>query len=408
MFDAVKILQKMGSVCIRRNSRSVSRPEPARGWLDSHRDRPESWQQILAIVALIAWSLAMIWLCWSSGVQHDYHAYLRQWGLVLHGDDPWRDNNAYGPLHNVIGLLTPINPLAPKLFMVGALLLANATLMLALLRERGTSPIQAVYLLAVPTNVLVVGMGVIYGLNDAIVAALLVAAVLMRHWGNWFACGIFVGLAALTKFYPLLLLPFFAIDEGEVQWAVIKGGVIVFFVGVVAALAIWGDGLVRAMAFGSERGPKSLSIIRALSSVFSRQSISPLIEYNSVAVVLGVAVAFVFVLRTHLSWLEGVVIGYLAMLTIYKVGHQQFYIPWLFVVASLPLLGRRSADLMALIFIPAILLLSLYQFGYQFGSDWYHNELGWVRNYGGFIAFPVSVVSLAVYLFYRSRVVARP
>ena len=70
-------------------------------------------------------------------------------------------------------------------------------------------------------------------------------------------------------------------------------------------------------------------------------------------------------------------------------------------VASLPLLGKRSADVMAIIFIPAILFLSLYQFGYQFGSaDNYNAHLGCVRNYGGFIAFPVSIASIVLYIVY--------
>jgi hypothetical protein len=74
----------------------------------------------------------------------------------------------------------------------------------------------------------------------------------------------------------------------------------------------------------------------------------------------------------------------------------------LFIVASLPLLGQRSADAMAIILMPAILLLSLYQFGYQFGSDAYNEELGWIRSYGGFIAFPVAIASIVIYLVYRS------
>lgn len=369
--------------------------------LNLNRDRQQPCQYALAYGGLIAWSLAMLWLCWWSGIQHDYDEYLDQWESFLHGDGPSRNGNTYGPLHAVIGLLLPIGPFAPKFFMVGALLLANAALVLALLKERSTRPIQIVYLLAVPTNILVIGMGIIYGLNDALVAALLVAAVLMRQRGKWLACGVFVGLAALTKYYPLLLLPFFAIDDGKVKWAVIRSGAIVFAAGFLAALAIWGEGLIEALVYGSERAPKLLSVLKSFRSLFGTKPVSLLVEYNSIAVVLGVAVALVFAWRARLSWLEGVVIGYLVMLTLYKVGHQQFYIPWLFMVASLPLLDRRSSDALAVIVVPAILLLSLYQFGYQFGTYGYTNELGWLRDYGGLIAFPVSVASIALYIVCR-------
>ena len=88
------------------------------------------------------------------------------------------------------------------------------------------------------------------------------------------------------------------------------------------------------------------------------------------------------------------------MLTLYKVGNQQFYLPWLFMVAALPLVNERSADRMAIIFLPAALLLSLFHFGYDFASDHYRHELGWVRSYGGgLIAFVVSSASIAACVF---------
>ena len=96
------------------------------------------------------------------------------------------------------------------------------------MRERGMSPIQVIYLLAVPTNVLTVGAGVMYGLNDAFVAALLMVAVIFRHRRYVLTAGVLVGLAALTKYYPLLLLPFFALDGRRLRWSVIVGGIAVF------------------------------------------------------------------------------------------------------------------------------------------------------------------------------------
>ena len=39
-------------------------------------------------------------------------------------------------------------------------------------------------------------------------------------------------------------------------------------------------------------------------------------------------------------------LGYLVMLTLYKVGNQQFYLPWLLMVSALPLVNKQSADRM--------------------------------------------------------------
>ena len=68
----------------------------------------------------------MLWLYWRSGIlprsNHDYAAYVGQWQLLLTGADPWSTDNSYGPLHTAIGFLLPWGPLAPKFFMVGALL----------------------------------------------------------------------------------------------------------------------------------------------------------------------------------------------------------------------------------------------------------------------------------------------
>jgi hypothetical protein len=354
-------------------------------------------QKAVITIFLLFWSLLMLWLCWWSGAKHDYGAYLDQWRLLRDGRDPWlpEEENTYGPLHAVLGLLLPLGKLAPKFFIVSSLLIANAALVFALIRERGIEPIQVVYLAAIPTNILVIGVGVAYGLNDALVAGILVFAALLRIRRVFAIAGMLVGLAALTKFYPLLLLPFFALDRGRLRWSVVLSGISVFCVGFAVAVVIWGYGPVAALAYGSAREPKLLSILAALENYFGEKEVVRwLIKYNSICVVFGVAITFLLSLWARLNWLEGTVLGYLVMLTAYKVGHQQFYVPWLFMVASLPLINKQNADRMATILLPAILLLSIYQFGYEFGSNKYRDEYSWVRSYGGAIAFLVSSASI--------------
>jgi Glycosyltransferase family 87 len=376
---------------------------------------PAAWQILLIGFATVVWSLLMLRLCWQYGATDgDYQSYLRQWQLVLDGDDPWSTNNRYGPLHNVIAFLVPWGPLAPKFFMVGVLLIANAALVLNLLRERGLAPIQLIYLLAIPTNLLVVGVGGSRGLNDSVVAALLVFAVLFRHRSHFLATGVFVGLAALLKYYPILLLPFFALNgkERTLHWSVIASGASVFFLGLGLAVAIWGKAPLVAIWEGSDRPPKILSILASLGELYGRygRGIVPwLIGNNTYFVVGGAAAALLFAWKACLNWLEGVVLGFFVVLVLYKVGHEQFYVPWLFMVASLPLVNTRSADRMAIIFLPAVLLLSLYEFyrdsGYVYYEYYsvsnYRYELEWLKTYGrGLIAFFVSIASIAVYVVY--------
>ncbi len=375
------------------------------------RGRTRLWQRpnFAPIAALTAWSLLMLWLCDLYRKPHDYGHYIKQWRLVLSGVDPWSTDNAYGPLHNVIALLLPFGAMAPKFFMVGALLAANFALAVRLLHARGMSPILVTYLAAVPANALTIGVGVTYGLNDALVAALVVAAILFRFRDRLYAAGAMIGLAALLKYYPLVLLPFFALNGRRFEWRVVAAGTAVFFIGMLGAFAVWGESVFHAIRFGIDRHAKLLSIIHPLKELTGGASwVRWSLQHNTVLVVSAVGAVFLWAWKTRCHWLEGAVLGYLAMLIVYKCGNQQYYLPWLFMVASLPLVGQRSADRMAIILLPAVVLLSLYQFGYEFASDQYHSQLGWVRDYGGLIAFPVGVLAIAACMTLAGKDAASP
>jgi hypothetical protein len=350
----------------------------------------------IATAALILWSAAMLVLAFRTGAQHDYVAYLRQWQLAASGGDPWSGDNTYGPLHLILAPLLPMGDLAPKMAIAGALLAANAMLAYRLLRERGGIPWT--YWLMVPANFLVVGIGFIYGLNDSLVAALLVLAVLARRRGNMAAAGLLIGVAALTKYYPILLLPFFALEGRKLQWSLILGGVAVFAVGLAAAYVEWGAGFIDALTYSSTRGPKLLSVFAALGNFFpGTAAVDWAIDNNAALVVLTTLGMFAVCWLMKISWLESAVFGLLVVLTTYKVGHQQFYLPWLFLVAALPLLGKRSADLTAVAMIPLALFLSQYHAGYFFGGAyWPGTELYWVRQFGGAMGFAVAVGCLVL------------
>jgi uncharacterized membrane protein len=365
----------------------------------------EKWKTGLVVAALILGSFLLFMYCREAGIQHDYTRYVAQWQLVLDGAPPWSTDNAYGPLHTLLAFLLPFGRIKPKYFMVGLMLLANALLALELYRERGFQKIQLVYLLAIPTNILFIGIGILYGLNDALVAAFLVFAVLLRRCKHPLAAGAMIALAGLVKYYPLALLPFFALDKRKINWPVIVSGALVFIGGFAVSLAVWGQGPLTAILFNTTRVPKLLSILASLQSVFGEAGVTGfLIQYNVIIMGLGVALALLFAWLNRLNWLEGALLGYLVMLMLYKVGNQQFYLPVLFMVACLPLMNRKPADRMAVSLIPLVLFLSLYQYGYQFASDSYHNEMSWVRAYGGFAAFVINLASItAVCLIARKE-----
>jgi len=269
-------------------------------------------QQIVFINSiLVVWSLGMAWLSLKGGVQHDYKAYITQWQLLLNGDPPWSTNNAYAPVHVVIGYLLPLHDLAPKFLFVISMLAANYLLVQDLLTIRGFDRINLVYLLCIPANILFIGMGIIYGLNDGFVAALLVFAVLLKLRSHSKLTGLFIGLAALMKFYPILLLPFFALDYKKINYEIIISGIVTFVAGFVAALIVWGTGPIAPVVFNSSRGPSLLSVLLALRTTFGETGIiNFLIQYNTFFVIAGIIGTFAYIWCKNYSWLEGVVLGY--------------------------------------------------------------------------------------------------
>jgi hypothetical protein len=352
-------------------------------------------------LAVLFWHLLLLAYSFACGVLFDHKHYVEQWQLMLSGGDPWSTDNTYGPLHNVIGYLYLLDPLAPKMLIVGALLVANLLLVDQLLKLRGASISFLPYLLAVPANVLVLGMGIVFGLNDALVAAFLVFAVILRIRDLNSLAGIAIGLAALMKFYPLLLLPFFALEAREkrdnqgLNWSLILSGSFVFALGIIGAYLTWGSGIFRVISTGAERGASLMSILVDLSRWgWNGPIVIALSKYNALFVFAGAGFVFALAFFKRVLWLEAAVLGYLSILMIYKVGHQQFFIPWLFLVAALPLLKTPTSDRLAFTMIPMAIYLSIFHFAFDLGSNLMGNRAEWVEWHAGTISFPIELLSL--------------
>ena len=293
----------------------------------------------------------------------------------------------------------PVDALAPKFVTAALLLVANALLVAELVRERCETGALVIYLLAVPANILVVSLAFGYGLNDAVAAALIVLALLARRRGRFALAGCLLGFAVLLKYYPAALVALFALDAGRVRTRLIAAAAVVTFVGLAAGWLVWGKALFQPLIFAVERDPKMLSVLSALAAhpnLIGGQGIFDLLLRTNVAFVAAAGlIVLVIAWRTQMHWIEASVIGLLAVLLTYKVGHPQFYLPWVFLVAALPLAATRSADRLAWICLPMLLFLSAFQWGYAYGSDGYHVVLGNIRRDVGFVAFALGIATLA-------------
>ena len=352
-------------------------------------------------LTILIYSVSMIWIAVCGGVQHDYTGYLKQWNLVLSTSNPWSTDNAYGPLHNLLAYATYLGLLGPKLIMVSILMIANALLIIEIWNTRKNVNDYLIYFFAVPSNVLIISMAFTYGLNDTLVAAFIVFAIIFRSRHQMVLAGVFLGFAILLKYYPIFLVPLFALQKRHFNLRLIMSVVAVIAIGFLIALALWDTTLLTAFSLGANRGPKLLSILAALRNhpnlVGGPEIVSFLIDKN-VYFLIVVEIFIVFVSwKIRLNWLEASVLGLLIVLLTYKVGHQQFFIPWLFMVASLPLVNNESARRLALCCLPFVFFLSIFQWGYAYGSDGYNNVLGGVRRNVGFVSFSLGLLILISY-----------
>ena len=356
---------------------------------------------------ILVWSTVALAVSVLRGIRHDYVVYLRQWSLVPGGEDPWGAGNTYGPLHVALAYLAELGPLVPKLFMVVAFLAANFLLAAALLKSRPPTSSLVAYLIFVPLNFLVISIVISFGLNDALAAALVGLAVLARFRGRLVVAGVFLGLAVLLKLYPALLLPFFCLDGRKFNSKLFLTTSCTTFVGFVLSLAIWGNGFITSFITGASRQPKLLSLLAALrrhpelggdSSV-----VDFLINFNSIFVLISSAVLLAVTYKMELTWIEGAALAGLTYPLIYKVGHPQFYIPSMFLLVGLLILGTPRARQLAHCFVPFALFLSAFQFGYEVLTDGYREIGGSVRRNVGFISFALGITTITVALATASQ-----
>ena len=97
----------------------------------------------------------------------------------------------------------------------------------------------------------------------------------------------------------------------------------------------------------------------------------------------------------------------LAVLATYKVGHPQFYIPWLFLVAALPLVGTAGARRLQLLCVPLVVFLSLYELGFA-ATGAYRGSWQAVRCNVGLPFFVLAVATIAMFVWQMRRMHPRP
>lgn len=363
-------------------------------------------------VYLITAGALLLLTIWSD-VIHDYGAYLRQWQNILGGADPWAPaddslgvipKNAYGPIHVLFAPLVPIHPLMPKL-VVAVMTLGICWLAFALKETRDDQSEVAAQLFWLYTlSPLVIITVFVFSNNDGAVGALLLFACVFRLRGAYGWTGVFIGLAALLKFYPLLFAPFFAVArDGTLRLRTLLTAGGSFALGMALAWMRWGESIFVPFLFGDERGAKHLSVLRFLNQIKDNLSIGPFVDYlldiNSLMVVAVTAVVALWGWLTRQGWEITSLLGILAIFMTYKVGHQQFYVTWIalyaFIIAAS---DDEKAVAVARAFVSLALFVAVYQvlyYGtYLLTGAYFQGPFVYFRVFGSLVLLGTVVWSL--------------
>lgn len=333
-------------------------------------ERPTSeWtsnKESLLFTLLVLWSGLMTFLIPVSGEIHDYEAYVSMWTNIIAGGDPWQTEgipvNAYGPLHNVFSLVAVQQSVLPKLIFGLSFLAINSVLFLNIVRTRPPAKVLVVYAVLIPINYLVIGVVFVFGNNDALVAALIGFAIIARLRGHLVSAGILIGSAILLKYYPALLLPFLALDVRRIKWPIIITAGVTTLVGLMLTYITWGPSFASAFLFGAGRGASVLSVIAHLDFLGAPDSfILPALRFNSLIVLFAVGSIFLLAWWRKFGWLESMSLAMLTMVVTYKVGHQQFLLPWIVILVALLWLRSKPQWGLVLVSLPLVFALSIYQ-----------------------------------------------
>ena len=309
-------------------------------------------------------SIVIFLLTFFSGEVNDYSLYLKNWNISNVGANPWVTEfngisvrgSGYGPLHTLIGYLALINPLMPKILFGG-----TSLVVFLLLVSTKNSVIKNfkkndlfIILLLYPLFPLTIITAYIYGINDSIIALLVIIACKTRQQKKMVITGAVLGLGALLKFYPLLFLTFF-----------------------------------------------SLSSKKGISLKCLRKYIKILLGNLILVVVFAI---FIHGYMAEIEWEYISIIGTLLLFATYKVGHPQFYVSWTVLLAWLitSSVPGSEKNLFAWRLVPIAIYLGIFQSVYFLSGliDNGHLKNNWqiVRDLGS-----VPFLFIILFCLYKNK-----
>ena len=355
---------------------------------------------IIFFLSIIIFSITFF-----SGKNHDYESYLVSWNYFILGANPWAKEfndisiqiSAYGPVHSIIGYLILISELFPKIIFsfCSVVIFYYLTELVKKQKKLLNNKDLFLILFIYPLFPLTIINVYLFGINDSLIALLIILACESRKKENFHFTGAILGFGALIKFYPILFLPFFSLcKQRGISLKCLTVGISVFLIGMFFSYLVWGNEILNPLFFGTDRDPKLLSILKFLDYLNTQNNIELLnnlvnflISKNTFFLLLIIFFVFFHGLKAKIEWEYVALIGILLMFTTYKVGHPQFYLSWSALLAWIMLSSNKNSEkrLFTLRLIPILIYLGLFQCVYLMsglgsGGGYLINDWEFIRN----------------------------
>ena len=265
---------------------------------------------------------------------HDYFFYMQQWDAIIQGKNVWTIKfkpSPYGPVHSALALLYYIHFNLPRLFFVFLWLICSFGIAIKL-NKNSYLPNKHKYALFIVLllNPLFWVFVVDYGTHDILMAFFVLSSVVLFTKKKDALSGLLMAIAVSVKFIPLVMVPFLIFSRTRIRWRYAFSFVITLLLIFGVCYFLWGDDIFRPFLRVHGRPSKMLSVFR-----FIRGEISPLrlftanpnFDWLSVYLCLfSVFVFFLIHIQRGFERISSSIISMVILVTLYKVGHHQFYI----------------------------------------------------------------------------------
>ncbi len=326
------------------------------------------------------------------GSIHDYVAYEKQWKYILSGSAHMAKDNVYGPLHYFFAYVWKIHPQAPKV--TWFLLLAIAVFPLFLLaQERLKFWQQVIFLVFVPFNFLTLSISSSFGLNDTLVASLVLLGTISLHRKLNVLSGIVFGLSILLKFYPIIFLGFLMFRNKVLNIKFAIASTLTTISGFTLGFLIWGKTIFNLFEFGSNREPKYLNFLGSIFYFNERVETPYFKVLANLNIVILISISFLVFLFSLVSKLDMLLTGFttfFVFLVLYKGAAEQYFLPWVLLWGYLFVSNNFHNRAIAKSSAPFVALLSIFALGYEIFSGYFRTGF-FVRQNIGFMATALGV-----------------